>query len=49
MTPLWERVTGFDIDVEVIDGHDLDALRKSLIANGERPRFVFSTSLVHRM
>lgn len=41
MTPLWERVTGFDIDVEVIDGHDLDALRKSLIANGKRPRFVF--------
>jgi transketolase len=41
MSPLWERLQGFDIERQVIDGHDLAAIRQALGASGERPRFVF--------
>ena len=30
MSPLWDRFKGFDIDLHVIDGHDLDAIRIAL-------------------
>ena len=30
MSPLWERLKGFEVDVEVIDGHDADAIRAAL-------------------
>ena len=36
MSPLWDRLKGFDIDLQVIDGHDPDAIRTAL--SGERPR-----------
>lgn len=36
MSPLWERLQGFDADVQVIDGHDPDALRTALAAKGQR-------------
>lgn len=30
MSPLWERLQGFNADVQVIDGHDVDAIRTEL-------------------
>lgn len=36
MSPLWERLRGFDVDVDVVDGHDAAALREAL--NTRRPR-----------
>jgi transketolase len=36
MSPLWDRLQGFDVDLHVIDGHDADALRIAL--EGQRQR-----------
>jgi transketolase len=41
MSPLWERVAGFETDVSVVDGHDLDAIRAVIAAPSERLRIVF--------
>lgn len=30
MSPLWERLRGFDVTVDVVDGHDLQAMREVL-------------------
>ena len=30
MSPLWEKVTGYDTDVTIICGHDIDAIRRAL-------------------
>lgn len=30
MSPLWEKLSGFDVAVDVVDGHDLPALRAVL-------------------
>jgi transketolase len=40
MSPLWNRLQGFEVDVEVIDGHDTDAIRAALQRRGERTRFI---------
>jgi transketolase len=40
MSPLWERLRGFDIDLEVVDGHDLEALRRALQVRGPKTRIV---------
>jgi transketolase len=34
MSPLWQKLQGFDVDVQVIDGHDPDALRTALSQGG---------------
>ena len=34
MSPLWNRLQGFDVDLKVIDGHDPDAIRAAL--DGQR-------------
>ena len=36
MSPLWERLKGFDAHLQVIDGHEPDALRAALTAGGSR-------------
>ncbi len=36
MSPLWNRLQGFDVDLQIIDGHDPDAIRTAL--EGERQR-----------
>jgi transketolase len=41
MSPLWERIRGFDVDLEVLDGHDLAAMREALGRQRERPAFLF--------
>ena len=40
MSPLWEKLRGFEVDVEVIDGHDVGAIRRSLERPGDRARIV---------
>jgi transketolase len=39
MSPLWEKLAGFDVEVRVIDGHDLGAIRDSLATPSARPTF----------
>jgi transketolase len=36
MSPLWDRLKGFDVELKIIDGHDPVAIRASL--EGERQR-----------
>ena len=36
MSPLWERLKGFDADVQVIDGHDPVAIRAALSIRGDK-------------
>ncbi len=38
---LWDKLCGFDVDVSVIDGHDLTALRDAAARRTPRPHFVF--------
>jgi transketolase len=40
MSPLWQKLQGFDVDVQVIDGHDPDALRAVLSQPAARFRIV---------
>lgn len=40
MAPLWEKLQGFELDLQIIDGHDLDALRSALAHHVPRPRLI---------
>ncbi|HXP91850.1 MAG TPA: transketolase [Candidatus Binatia bacterium] len=40
MSPLWEKLRGFDVDVQVIDGHDASAIRGVLEQQRDRMRVV---------
>jgi transketolase len=41
MAPLWDKLAGFDAAIDVVDGHDLDALRELMHRPAEpRPRIV---------
>jgi transketolase len=40
MAPLWERLRGFNVDVDVIPGHDLHALRAALDKQSSRTRII---------
>lgn len=41
MDPLWDKLGGFDVEVRVADGHDLDALRQAIAPlAGVRPAVV---------
>ena len=40
MVPLWDKLEGFDIDLQIIDGHDAGALRGALGAGAERLRVI---------
>jgi transketolase len=39
MAPLWDKLAGFDAEVRVIDGHDLEAIRDSLATPAAQPTF----------
>lgn len=41
MNPLWEKLKGFDVDIDVIDGHDPEAIRGTLARKSRRPHIVF--------
>lgn len=40
MRPLFERLRGFDVDLHVIPGHDLDAMRAALDAGTDRLKVI---------
>ena len=40
MSPLWNKLRGFDIDLEIIDGHDATALRDRLAHSAGRLRVI---------
>ena len=40
MSPLWDRLRGFEVDMQVIDGHDPVAIRNALAEPGRRPRVI---------
>lgn len=48
MAPLWERLSGFEADICVVDGHDLDAMRNALDAPSDRLRIIFLTTIKGR-
>jgi transketolase len=41
MSPLWQKVRGYDAKITVIDGHDLDAIRQALRELCPRPHLIF--------
>lgn len=40
MSPLWEKFSGFDVDVVHINGHELDGIRSALSPNSDRLKLV---------
>jgi transketolase len=40
MSPLWQRLVGFDVDLHVVDGHDTSAIRTALWAPTERLKVI---------
>lgn len=40
MSPLWHKIQGFDVVVDIIDGHDLEAIRAVLMRTSDRPCIV---------
>jgi transketolase len=40
MSPLWQKLQGFDVDVQVIDGHNLEELRAALSQKCDRFRIL---------
>lgn len=46
MSPLWTRLQGFDVDLQVVDGHDAEALRQALAQPpAGRPRLVVMNTI----
>ncbi len=40
MSPLWDRLQGFEVDMQVVDGHDPDAIRDALVRENQRLRII---------
>lgn len=40
MSPLWTRLQGFDVEVQVIDGHCLDDIRVALASSNGKPLII---------
>jgi len=40
MSPLWQRLQGFDVDIDVVDGHDASAIRRALATPCSRLRVI---------
>ncbi len=41
MSPLWTKLSGFDVDVDVVEGHDPAAIRAALERPAARPHLIF--------
>lgn len=48
MNPVWEKVRGYDVDVDVIDGHDLGAIEHASSVRTDRPRLLFLRTIKGR-
>lgn len=40
MSPLWEKLQGFDVDLQIIDGHNPDEIRAALSVESVRPSVI---------
>jgi len=40
MSPLWKKLQGFDVEIEIVDGHDVEEIRDALARVADRPRVV---------
>ena len=40
MSPLWDKLVGFDVDMHVVDGHDQEAIRGALDSEKRRLRVI---------
>lgn len=40
MSPLWDKLAGFDAEVRVIDGHDVPAIREAMRPGSDKPVIV---------
>jgi transketolase len=48
MSPLWDRLQGFEVDLQVIDGHDPAAIRAALAAEQQRLRIIILRTIKGR-
>lgn len=48
MAPLWEKLQGFDADVQIVDGHDADAIREALDVTQQRPKIIILNTIKGR-
>lgn len=40
MAPLWERLAGFEVALQIVDGHDLEAIRSALDVSAAKPKVI---------
>lgn len=40
MSPLWEKLSGFDLDVQIVDGHNLEEIRTAMDKPANLPKVV---------
>jgi transketolase len=40
MSPLWDKLQGFDVGLQIVDGHDPDAIYAALNNKGQRLRII---------
>ena len=40
MSPLWDKLRGFEIHLQVVPGHDLDAIRAALNVQSDKPKLI---------
>jgi transketolase len=45
MAPLWEKLNGFDIDLIIIDGHDIEQIRSALQRDSDRPKLIIMRTI----
>lgn len=46
MSPLWEKLQGFAVDLKIIDGHDLGAIREALFERkSDKPRLIIMKTI----
>jgi transketolase len=45
MAPLSDRLAGFDIAIDTVDGHDPSALRRAIEDTGDRPHFIIMRTI----
>jgi transketolase len=48
MSPLWDRLRGFEIDIQVIDGHDPAAIRDALARSADRVKLIVMRTIKGR-
>jgi transketolase len=48
MAPLWEKLQGFKVDIQVVDGHNIDAIRNALHIESDQLKIIFLKTIKGR-